>query len=311
MKPHLTYEQQLKLITDRGLIVEDSDAFMSLLREKNYYRIRGYFHPFLAESKGKTKPVFKSGTKGNTIIELVEFDGNLRGLLFEALSAFEVKFRSILAYHAGEDHPAIHLNGVGLTHAPTSPEFKDWKEKYLVRIHRHSKNPIVVAHNLEHGGILPIWVAVEILDFGNISWLYGAFDENLASKIAREFSLKAQFMKDAVASLNHLRNHVVHQSRIWNYQYSVSPPSEISLLPSDLGHLSDRRNSEDGNLAARLSLLLWFDKNDGLKIDFTDRLFNILRALPKSAWISMSSMGYNSRYDASPLWSRFKPTNGI
>ena len=53
MKPHLTLEGQLSLLVTNGLKVSDPDLFLNFLKQQNYYRLRGYFHPFLAEVDGK------------------------------------------------------------------------------------------------------------------------------------------------------------------------------------------------------------------------------------------------------------------
>jgi len=84
MKPHLTLEAQLSLLMTNGLEVSDPDVFLIFLKQQNYYRFRGYFHPFLAEIDGKVTNQFKPQSTDQTIIELVEFDRMLRSLLFEA-----------------------------------------------------------------------------------------------------------------------------------------------------------------------------------------------------------------------------------
>jgi len=84
MKPHLTLEAQLALLVTNGLKVSDPDVFLIFLKQQNYYRLRGYFHPFLAEVDGKATEQFKPQSAAQTIIELVEFDRMLRSLLFEA-----------------------------------------------------------------------------------------------------------------------------------------------------------------------------------------------------------------------------------
>ncbi|MFM2238071.1 MAG: hypothetical protein RL389_418 [Actinomycetota bacterium] len=318
MKPHKTHEAQLDLLLSRGLEIEDYDSFLAFLREQNYYRLRGYFHPFLNSQDGKTEPDFKAGTTGESIKGLVEFDRSLRNLLFEGLSEFETQFRSILAYHAGEVNPQIHLNGIGLTsdfknHRPEGRKsyFEDWQEGYAAALRKQEHNDIVIWHSEAYDGLMPIWAAVEILDFGKISRLYRGFEEALATRIASEFGSGAYFLKSAVSSLNDLRNHVAHQSRIWNFQYPISPTTRLKKLPYELQHLNALTDSEVHKLAAKLSLLLWLDREGGLRIDFTNRLFQVLNQFPDSTSLSLSSMGYSDHFKSSTLWNGFEPLNGI
>jgi abortive infection bacteriophage resistance protein len=94
----------------------------------------------------------------------------------------------------------------------------------------------VVKHDTFEDGKFPIWAAVELLDFGNISRLFAGLDEPVATAVANEFGGGARFMKGVVQSLNNLRNHVAHQSRLWNFYYPQNPPSRQALLPDDLMH---------------------------------------------------------------------------
>jgi len=312
MKPHLTLEEQLSLLVTNGLEVSDPDLFLIFLKQQNYYRLRGYFHPFLYEVDGKATNQFKPQSTGQTIMELVEFDRMLRNLLFEALAVFETQFRSVVAYHAGKASPQAHVDGIGLATSfitarknATKSDHEKWLIGYRESLSRHRENDIVVKHNTFNDGRLPIWAAVELLDFGKISRLFGGLDEPIATVIAGEFGGGARFMKGAVQSLNNLRNHVAHQSRLWNFHYLQNPPTSQSKLPGDLLHLHHLEDHEQHKLFTRLSLLLWLDTENRFGLNLRKRLFDLLRTLPKSEYIRLSSMGYSSVFQSSNLWSDF------
>jgi abortive infection bacteriophage resistance protein len=217
-----------------------------------------------------------------------------------------------LAYHAGEASPHAHVDGIGL-----SPDFKTAQkesvgsahEKWLIgyrgSLRRHRENDIVVKHDTFEDGKFPIWAAVELLDFGNISRLFAGLDEPVATAVANEFGGGARFMKGVVQSLNNLRNHVAHQSRLWNFHYPQNPPSRQALLPDDLMHLHDLKDYERSKLFTRLSVLLWLDGENRFGLGLKARLFDLLRTLPDSEYIKLSSMGYSSAFQSSNLWSGF------
>jgi hypothetical protein len=146
---------------------------------------------------------------------------------------------------------------------------------------------------------------VELLDFGNISRLFAGLDEPVATAVANESGGGAIFMKGAVQCLNNLRNHVAHQSRLWNFHCPRNPPSRQALLPDDLMHLHDLNDYERSKLFTRLSVLLWLDGENRFGLDLRPRLFDLLRTLPKSEYIKLSSMGYSSGCQSSNLWSGF------
>lgn len=45
-KPHLTYQQQIELLKNRGLIVKDEQFAIIKLQHISYYRLSAYFLPF-------------------------------------------------------------------------------------------------------------------------------------------------------------------------------------------------------------------------------------------------------------------------
>lgn len=51
-KPHLTYQQQLELLKNRGLIVKDEQFAIIKLQHISYYRLSAYFLPFQS-TKGR------------------------------------------------------------------------------------------------------------------------------------------------------------------------------------------------------------------------------------------------------------------
>lgn len=201
MKPHLTIEQQVLLLAENGLIVTDLSAFSGFLQKQNYYRLRGYFHPFLVETNGVTSNRIKPYSSDRLIMELVEFDRQLRSLLFEVLAVFETQFRSVLAYYVGEENPYAHHDGSGLSLEFTNAAKRDkksdhekWFDGYQYFLTRHRQNDIVIKYNTHHGGKLPIWSAVELIDFGSLSRLFGGLSEPSATNIANEFGSGGRFM---------------------------------------------------------------------------------------------------------------------
>lgn len=317
MKSHLSLTEQCDLLMSRGLEVENVDGFIDFLSKQNYYRLAGYLHPFLVQHEGVVSKQFKPGTSSQTVEDLVEFDRHLRTLLFEALAVFETRFRGSLAYHVGRRNPYLHIDGIGFAKEFTAVgEFgedsphREWLRGYEAAVKKHNRNDVVRWHEESNFGKLPIWAAVEILDFGKVARLYRGLEEDLASEIAIDFAGKGVFLNGAVASLNNLRNHVAHHGRIWNLHFPVNPTLRASKLPTELLHLSQQTSYAKHKLVTRLSLLLWFDKNSSFDIDFSNRLFALLRELPGSDSLSLQAMGYSETFAESDLWARFLNTKG-
>ncbi len=83
-KPWRSFEQQLELLTDRGLIIKDKGQAAEYLSSVNYYRLSGYMLSF------KTRDSFHRGVTFDHIVSVYEFDRHLRNLLTGLLELIEI-----------------------------------------------------------------------------------------------------------------------------------------------------------------------------------------------------------------------------
>lgn len=86
-KPALDFQQQIQQLTARGLIIHDSDKALHLLRSISYYRLSGYWYPFLAD---KQKHLFKPGAQFENAFKLYCFDRELRAIILSELEKIEL-----------------------------------------------------------------------------------------------------------------------------------------------------------------------------------------------------------------------------
>lgn len=78
-KPHKTYREQVALLVDRGMLIDDEDAAMALLRRVGYYTLSGYSYPFrFKDSTGVRTGRFRPGTSLTQVEAIWEFDNRLR-----------------------------------------------------------------------------------------------------------------------------------------------------------------------------------------------------------------------------------------
>ncbi|MEN9692588.1 MAG: hypothetical protein RLZZ330_232 [Actinomycetota bacterium] len=309
MKPFLSLNEQIALLSNRGLEIHHENDFREYLRQNNYYRLRGYFHPFLLENNQSQTSQFKPGSSSKLLIEITQFDRELRELLFQALSVLETQFKSFIAYRIGSHNEYLHLDGSGLTYeflnVPTEngkTRFQNWSEKYEKTMQKRMHSEIVKSHVTKYNGKLPIWAAVEILDFGQVSSLYRGLDESIAALVANEFDCKVSFLRTSIATLNDLRNHVAHQSRIWNFHYPVIPTFRKSSLPVELANLRMLDDYDKHKLYLRLELLIWFDSRNSFSIEFSNKLKDVLSRFPKSIFLDKHGFGLPRSFQTSALW---------
>ncbi len=93
-KPPLTYEEQVELLANRGLIIDNVSESIRFLKYANYYRFGAYCLPF-----EKQRHEFLPDIHFSYIQELYEFDRELRFLIDEALEVIEIALRTSITYY--------------------------------------------------------------------------------------------------------------------------------------------------------------------------------------------------------------------
>ena len=97
-KPPTTFDQQLKLLKDRGLSINDDEIAHFYLRTTNYYRLSAYRYPFRKIEKDSViSDDFEAGAQFKDVIKLYEFDRRLGLQIVDAIERIEVYVRAIFA----------------------------------------------------------------------------------------------------------------------------------------------------------------------------------------------------------------------
>ncbi len=200
---------QLELLKSRGLLVDDDTAALNYLARIGYYRLSGYWYPLRVmdteTSRKQKQPVrcnhFMPESHFEDIVKLYVFDKKLRLLALDALERIEMALRVDVAHLLGEKEPCAHLNpdclhgnfakkaiskgaNIGKT------EHQLWLEKYNVMLNRSRRESFITHHRTRYGGHLPVWVAIEVWDFGLLSRLFEGMQFADKNRIAAKYELK-------------------------------------------------------------------------------------------------------------------------
>ncbi|WP_374972757.1 Abi family protein [Spongiibacter marinus] len=220
----------------------DEVAAQDYLQRIGYYRLSAYWYPFrrfeVVQDSGTGKlstratDQFHIDTHFLDAVNLYLFDKRLRLLLVDALERIEIALRVDLSYTLGRKSPFAHLEKsyfhpgfAGRPFRRGSPQscFDAWQDKYQALVAR-SKEDFVRHYHETHGDELPVWVAVELLDFGAISQLFGMLNVKDQSAIAQRYGVGDwKVFGSWLYSLSYLRNLVAHHSRLWNRNITSKP----------------------------------------------------------------------------------------
>lgn len=266
-KPWKSYQEQLDQLTQRGLIVTDTDKALHYLERIGYYRLSGYWYPFrersgiccpLATPDGKkfkrgdtdrlVLDTFKSGARFQDAVDLYVFDKKLRLLVLDALERIEIGLRVDISHTLGNKDPFAYLKPEllfeGFSHRLDEKtgltEHHQWLTKHASLITR-SKEEFIKHNKTKYGFPLPIWVACEIWDFGTLSSLFAGMREADQDAIAKKYTISnGRIFASWLRSLNYLRNVCAHHSRLWNRnivdQPKLSGTGENSWIDPFLGN---------------------------------------------------------------------------
>ncbi len=230
LKPVLSLEAQVDLLQSRGLIINDTKQAIKILSNVNYYRLSAY-------SLGLRKDdVFFTEVSFDQIYQLYNFDTKLRHLLLSAIELIEIKFRTKIAYYLAMEYGAMSYLDVNLFKSNTRHqafiiEFEREKE-------RQKETAFVKHHMSTYGGIMPVWVAVEICSFGMISKLFSNLKVKYQKNFVQNYLAKPKGFNDYFISwlrcLVDVRNICAHYGRIYNRILSSSPKIPNRFSDADL-----------------------------------------------------------------------------
>lgn len=231
-KPWKSFAEQLELLKARGLLVDNEPAALDYLSRIGYYRLSGYWYSFrkLELNQGDDGKItyrrldeFQEGSHFKDAVHLYVFDKKLRLLALDALERIELALRVDIAHLLGEqdicahEEPSLfHGNFTKKTNDKGKTQHQLWLEKYQSLVHRARREPFV-EHYLDKYGRLPIWVAIEIWDFGLMSKMYAGMQYKHKEQIATKYGAKdGRAFSGWLRGLNFIRNVSAHHSRLWN-----------------------------------------------------------------------------------------------
>lgn len=255
-KAYKTYAEQVELLSGRGMDVGDPDRAQQTLRRINYYRLSGYWYPFrkkMQDGRGRTD-TFLAGTTLDDVVSLYDFDARLRAALFTALSPIELSVRALLGHELGRIDPYAHLNVATLgpvarrkRSAAPSERYIKWREKYGRELNQ-SHEDFVKHHHAYYSGLLPIWAAVEILDWGQLTHLFAMSPQAAREAVSGSVGLSAPQFESWLKSMNIVRNVSAHHGRLFNRVYDLKPRLPSATDHPELAALAPVMNRAFGQL---------------------------------------------------------------
>jgi len=211
--------EQIALLRGRGMVIEDEERAALFLSRVGYYRLSGYWYPFRQNEGGIRLDQFIEGSRFEDVIGLYQFDRRLRLLALDAIERIELAVQVDVAHllgrhdrYAHHDHRFLDRGFVAKT---GGYGYQGWLENYHSLVKRSKAT--FVEHNLAKYGKLPIWVAIEVFDFGCLSKFFEGMKGRDKQIISEKYGfVPGKTISSWLRSLNYIRNVSAHHSRLWN-----------------------------------------------------------------------------------------------
>lgn len=320
LKRHLTYQDQIARLKERGLSYGNHDKVLDVLRAIGYYRFSAYTYPFripVLDERGKVasrQDNFRSGSTFEDALRLYEFDQRLRLLFQDALEVIEVAFCARVGYVLGKRSPDAHLKPEDLDLNFSSELTDGEKSRHQVWVKRLSKlkyqarNEDYVKHHKDsRGDQMPIWVATEFMDFGSIVRLFEMMKKEDQIEIASYFGLandQVGLMHSWMLALNDLRNRCAHNNRVWN-RISRSPKKpNARMVTSEFLHFTKLTEAQQSKLYGIASVIAYVIR----KIDpqskwpqFAKQEFSAFGVV--GGMTLQNTLGFPANWQSEKLWA--------
>lgn len=310
LKPYRDHAAQLALLRQRGMAVGNEAAAMHALERLGYYRLSGYFYP-LRKPHPSGEPgrrnEFIDGSSLDLVIQLAEFDKKLRLLTLYALETIEIAVRAAVAQHLGRIDVQAHrrpelLDGRFTAVRPggLSP-YAQWLKRFDDACVQ-SKEDFIRHHRLAYEGHLPIWVAIEVWDFGLLSRFFAGLKFRDKNAIAAAFGLEeGEVLRSWIRTFNFVRNVAAHHARLWNRVNTAIPalpPADRCpwLAPLHKDQAAQRR------LFAALTLMRYMLRSAMPHSRWHQQVKEHIATFPRTDLLSLRAAGFPARWQDMPIW---------
>ena len=307
-KTFKTHRDQLVILRNRGMIIKkgsQESRVIKLLEKENYYSvINGYKDPFIIA--GVTPESFQSGTSFDELFALFSFDRNIRLIYLKFILKIEHQIKTVIAHEFSRLYG--HDNYLKLDNFDNSTSKKI---KEILDLFRHIQSNLSdqmgrsneITHYMSVYGYIPLWVLVNILSLGEMSYFYANMKPHDQNEVARHFGVLPVDLAKYIKNLTLARNLCAHDERFYDFVYKSSlstthiPNFSIFAIPVRHGNCLYGTN-DTFSIAVILSILL--SKKDvrefvsSLKKEFT-KLNSLLTTI--SANIIFQKMGFGPHWE--------------
>lgn len=293
-KKPLSIADQISLLEKRGVTIEDTAFAHRVLETVSYYRFSAYLYPF---RKNDGTDNYVPGTSFGQCWQYYRFDRKLRFCVIDAIERVEVAVKTKIANHLSTKYGPFSYRDAATFAVPINPVRYQELLSFIDAETRKSKEEFVehFRRTYDTSNGLPLWMAVEVMTFGNMLTLFRLMKKQDKQVIAKSFGSNERVFESWLTNLNYIRNICAHHGRLWNRQLAVNP-----LIPAkDAAWHESAYPVNPNRIFSTLCILKTLLAVIAPQSDWRTRFYALLKAFPM---IHRKSMAIPAGFENSALW---------
>ena len=258
----LKVEDQLDLFFRRGMILTDKKKHLEKMKHISYYRLKEFAQPYSKVTMYGEIPVIRyADISFDDVVKRYYQDKNLRIHLMHAIEKIEVSLKRNLSYILGKKYGAygyldfsLWANKEKKTRFQLEEEQYKFKRDLLKTVRKSSLSELREEKNLNEDGFPSIWLASEILMFGNLIHLIKLMSSKNQKELAGFYNCKVTELLSWLKCLNFVRNICAHNSNVIDINLKTKPVIRSNW---NEGYLYTTTDRSGGNLSTnRLAVII-------------------------------------------------------
>ena len=277
-------QEQIDILKSRGLTIQDEKRAADFLYKNNYYRISGYSLTLRNHDRFSPTATFQN------IIDIYEFDQQLRHILLKYIEIIEINVKSVYAYEFSKIYtPVGYLDSSNFTDDKTYNNIIQKAEKMKKSRLEHEAYLKHFVKELHED--IPLWAFVDLLTISDISFLYKISKKSIKTAVANAMGLKKKsdvILEDFLHRLTIIRNLCAHGSRLFNRLFEQKP--KLSKTEKSLLFVKPDGTIDNSHLYGFILIIRRLLK----KSDFSKMKTEIIDLCDRYPFVNMKYYGFRS-----------------
>lgn len=225
-KKFFTYREQIeKLKNEKNLLVPNENYAEQMLEKWGYYSlIGGYKKLFKHAASGK----YRYGVTFEEIVALYQFDEELRTLFLKYILHVERHIKSLISYYFCEKYGERQQEYLKTLNYNLTKKNSSDINRMIYSIQQAISLPsryTYITHHANKYGNIPLWVAMNVLTFGQVSKMYQYAPNNIQNKISKKFDgVTERELHQFITVVARCRNICAHGERLFSFRSKETIP---------------------------------------------------------------------------------------